>query len=119
MFAPVVINGKARSLSIYKPTRRVYASEYNMYCEANGKGWQLDDWSNVCMIRDLVELLCRSTDTQKHYETGLVGGEDMSIIRCTIRTIIKHEGISSKKSVTMEEFMGSSEEARVTWNPPF
>ena len=74
MFAPVVINGKARSLSTYAPTTGVYASDYNTYCEANGKGWQLDDWSNVCMIRDLAELLCRSTDIQGHYGTGLVGG---------------------------------------------
>ena len=53
------------------------------------------------------------------YTKHITFKEDMSIIRCTIRTVIKHEGISSKKSVTMEEFMGSSEEARVTWNPPF
>lgn len=74
MFAPVIVNGKARSLMTYEPRRNVYASDYSTYCEANGNGWQLDDWSNVCMIRDLAELLCRSTNTQKHYGTGPVGG---------------------------------------------
>lgn len=53
------------------------------------------------------------------YTKHITFKEDISIIRDTIRTVIKHEGISSETSATMEEFMGSSEEARVTWNPPF
>lgn len=53
------------------------------------------------------------------YTKHITFKEDISIIRDTIRTVIKHEGISSETSATMEEFMGSSDGARVTWNPPF
>lgn len=34
---------------------------------------------------------------------------DVKIILNTIRTVLKHEGISSNTSVTMEEFMGIPE----------
>ena len=44
---------------------------------------------------------------------------DMMIIRDTIKTVLKREGISSKTSATMEEFMGTPEGVKPTWKEPF
>ena len=38
---------------------------------------------------------------------------DWKIIFDTVKTVLKHEGISSASSVTMEEFMGSEEKETV------
>ena len=43
---------------------------------------------------------------------------DVKIIMETVKTVLKREGISSETSVTMEEFMGSTEESKVTWETP-
>lgn len=43
---------------------------------------------------------------------------DIKVLFDTVRVVIKHEGISSGTSVTMEEFMGSDENAKVTWTAP-
>ena len=43
---------------------------------------------------------------------------DMRIILDTIRTVLKHEGISSESSVTMEEFMGTPEGKEAKWRAP-
>lgn len=44
--------------------------------------------------------------------------EDVKIIFDTINTVLKREGISSKSSATMEEFMGTSEEVVSKWIGP-
>lgn len=44
--------------------------------------------------------------------------EDVRIIFDTINTVLKREGISSKSSATMEEFMGTSEEVVSKWIGP-
>ena len=36
----------------------------------------------------------------------------------TIKTVIKHEGISSETSATMEEFMGTPEGVKANWRSP-
>lgn len=43
---------------------------------------------------------------------------DIKIIWDTVITVLKREGISSKNSVTMEEFMGSPENIVSTWIEP-
>lgn len=43
---------------------------------------------------------------------------DIRIIIATVSSVLKHEGISSETSATMEEFMGSAEESKVTWEAP-
>lgn len=43
---------------------------------------------------------------------------DIKIIWDTLMTVLKHEGISSNTSATMEEFYGSSEREKVTWKAP-
>lgn len=40
---------------------------------------------------------------------------DVKIIADTIKTVLKREGISSKTSATMEEFMGTPQGVKATW----
>lgn len=43
---------------------------------------------------------------------------DVRIILDTIKTVLKHEGISSETSATMEEFMGTPEGVKAVWKAP-
>ena len=43
---------------------------------------------------------------------------DMKIIIATIKAVLKHDGINSETSATMEEFTGSTDESKVTWEAP-
>lgn len=42
---------------------------------------------------------------------------DVQIIIDTIKTVLKHEGISSESSATMEEFMGTPKGVKAKWTP--
>lgn len=44
---------------------------------------------------------------------------DVKIIFDTIKTVLKREGITSKSSVTMEEFMGTPKGVYSTWEAPY
>lgn len=44
---------------------------------------------------------------------------DVKIIWDTIKSVLKREGISSDTSITMEEFMGSTDKSKVTWRAPY
>ena len=44
---------------------------------------------------------------------------DVKIIIDTVKTVLKHEGISSETSVTMEEFNGTPEGEKSTWRAPY
>lgn len=43
---------------------------------------------------------------------------DVKIIIDTVKTVLKHEGINSETSATMEEFMGTPERKKSTWRAP-
>lgn len=43
---------------------------------------------------------------------------DVKIILATIKAVLAHEGISSKTSATMEEFMGTPEGVKAIWKEP-
>jgi len=43
---------------------------------------------------------------------------DVKIIIDTVKTVLKHEGINSETSATMEEFMGTPEGKKSTWREP-
>ena len=43
---------------------------------------------------------------------------DVKIILDTVKTVLKHEGINSETSVTMEEFMGTPEGVVANWKSP-
>ena len=44
---------------------------------------------------------------------------DVKIIINTVKTVLKHEGINSETSATMEEFMGTPEGKKSTWRAPY
>lgn len=43
---------------------------------------------------------------------------DIRIVLDTVKVVLRRDGISSETSVTMEEFMGSNQNAKVTWEAP-
>lgn len=44
---------------------------------------------------------------------------DVKIIWDTVMTVVKRDGISSETSVTMEEFMGTTNGVKATWRAPY
>ena len=44
---------------------------------------------------------------------------DMKIIFDTVKIVLKHEGVSSENSATMEEFMGTPEDVASNWRVPY
>ncbi|SOY27381.1 Undecaprenyl phosphate N,N'-diacetylbacillosamine 1-phosphate transferase [Acetatifactor muris] len=52
------------------------------------------------------------------YTKNISFSGDMKIILDTVKTVLKREGISSETSVTMEEFMGTSEDVKAQWRAP-
>lgn len=53
------------------------------------------------------------------YTTHITFVGDIKIIIGTLKSVLKHEGISSETSATMEEFMGTPKEAECTWRAPW
>ena len=53
------------------------------------------------------------------YTTHITFKEDIKIILSTINTVLKHEGISSKSSATMEEFTGTPKGVTAKWEAPY
>jgi lipopolysaccharide/colanic/teichoic acid biosynthesis glycosyltransferase len=52
------------------------------------------------------------------YTKNVTFRNDVKIILDTIKTVLKHEGISSETSATMEEFMGTPEGVEAKWEAP-
>lgn len=79
MFEGTIVNGKMRSIASGKPTGSTSGSTEVSACAANGTGWQLDDWSNTQMVKDLLILLSKSTNVQEKYGQGhTTGGSSAS-----------------------------------------
>lgn len=53
------------------------------------------------------------------YASNISFAGDVRIIWDTIVTVLKRKGISSKTSLTMEEFMGTPEGVQATWRAPY
>lgn len=51
------------------------------------------------------------------YTKNITFAGDLKIIFDTIKIVLRHEGISSTTSVTMEEFYGTPEGVDATWRP--
>lgn len=52
------------------------------------------------------------------YTKNVTFANDVKIILDTVKTVLKHEGISSETSATMEEFMGTPEGVKAVWKAP-
>ncbi|MGO4946892.1 sugar transferase [Blautia sp. Sow4_E7] len=53
------------------------------------------------------------------YTTHITFVGDIKIIIDTVKSVLKHEGISSETSATMEEFMGTPVEKNSSWRAPY
>lgn len=53
------------------------------------------------------------------YSKNVTFVNDVKIILDTIKTVLKHEGINSETSATMEEFMGTPEGVKTQWKAPY
>ena len=49
------------------------------------------------------------------YTRNITFANDVRIFFDTVKTVLKHEGISSETSATMEEFMGTPEGVQPEW----
>ena len=52
------------------------------------------------------------------YTTHITFAGDIKIIIDTVKSVLKHEGISSETSATMDEFMGTPEGESISWIAP-
>lgn len=52
------------------------------------------------------------------YTKNITFKGDLKIILATVRTVLKHEGINSETSATMEGFMGTPEGVTAKWTKP-
>lgn len=53
------------------------------------------------------------------YSKNITFKLDVQIIIDTVKTVLLHEGISSETSATMEEFIGTPEGVKPSWEAPF
>ncbi len=52
------------------------------------------------------------------YTKHITFSTDIKIVFATVKAVLKHDGISSETSATMEEFKGSTVGSKVTWVAP-
>ncbi len=52
------------------------------------------------------------------YTRNVTFATDVKILIDTVKTVLKHEGISSETSATMEEFMGTPNGVEASWRAP-
>ena len=70
---------KLRSLSgISTVTTALNMSQQVAAATANGSGWYIDSWSRYQLIRTLLVLISKSTDTQKAFGNGLYGSSALT-----------------------------------------
>ena len=62
-----LFNGKLRSLSGFLPRNVDSTAQQRTYAQANGEGWDIEQYSDYVLITLLLTLLCKSTDTQSKY----------------------------------------------------
>ena len=72
MFTPCKVNGRIRSLADKGVLVNKTGPQEKELIEANGPGWQYDDWMNTCMVVDLLFLIGKSTNLQSKFGYGNV-----------------------------------------------
>ena len=73
------VGSKVRSLSGLSPEVRGSSSaEQRTRVQANGEGWDIEQYSDYVLITLLLTLLCKSTNTQGKYGKSTVNGSTVS-----------------------------------------
>lgn len=70
MFEGSSVGGKVRSIAGQAPMNTQTGATEKTQIEANGTGWQFDDWMNAQMVTHLLFLLGKSTDLQATFGNG-------------------------------------------------
>lgn len=79
MFEGSSVSSKVRSIAGQTPMNTQTGATEKTQIEANGAGWQFDDWINVQMITHLLFLIGKSTDLQATFGNGhYTGGSQAS-----------------------------------------
>lgn len=106
MFEGSSVSSKVRSLAGQTPMNAQTGATEKTQIEANGSGWQFDDWANREMIRDVLTLLGRSTNVQAVYGAGhTTGGSSASSLLQT----------GTKKSKGMFSCSNNNDAVKVLW----
>ena len=111
MFAPCEVNGRIRSLADELPLVGKRGSEEKALIDANGPGWQYDDWMNTCMVVDLLFLMGKSTDLQGTFGMGNCSNTFRNITGQTLDKGMFNGRDDSKKSVKffyLENYYGDT-----------
>lgn len=84
MFEGSSVSGKVRSIAGQTPMNTQTGATEKTQIEANGAGWQFDDWINAQMITHLLFLIGKSTDLQATFGNGhYTGGTAASSLLAT------------------------------------
>lgn len=79
MFEGSSVSSKVRSIAGQTPMNTQTGATEKTQIEANGAGWQFDDWINAQMITHLLFLIGKSTDLQATFGNGhYTGGSQAS-----------------------------------------
>lgn len=70
MFEGASVSSKIRSIAGQTPMNTQTGATEKTQIEANGSGWQFDDWMNAQMVTHLLFLLGKSTDLQATFGNG-------------------------------------------------
>lgn len=74
MFEGSSVSSKVRSLAGQTPMNTQTGATEKTQIEANGSGWQFDDWMNAQMVTHLLFLLGKSSDLQATFGRGHYDG---------------------------------------------
>lgn len=79
MFEGSSVSGKVRSIAGQTPMNTQTGATEKAQIEANGTGWQFDDWMNAQMIEHLLYLVGKSTGLKETFGNGhYTGGSQAS-----------------------------------------
>ena len=74
MFEGSSVSSKVRSIAGQAPMNTQTGATEKTQIEANGTGWQFDDWMNAQMVTHLLFLIGRSSDLQATFGNGHYSG---------------------------------------------
>ena len=113
MYTPCEVNGRLRSLARKQPLVNKPGAQEKALIEANGPGWQYDDWMNTCMVVDLLFLIGKTTDLQGKFGMGNTNSSKPSKTGITIAHYIISAGSKNINSPNikifyMEDYYGNT-----------
>ena len=108
-----VVSGKMRSISGLMPNKNTTGTNQIAYAQANGTGWNIDEYSFRRLMSYLLVLLGKSLDTQDVFGWGTIsGGEVVQVPSGTADTLGMFSGFSDERHAVkvfgMENLWGNT-----------